>query len=309
MSESSLDASIQAVRRFSRFYTKRLGLLQEGLLGSPFSLTEARVIYELAQRKSVPGTELQKELGLDAGYLSRILKKLEDLGLVERERSKADRRQNLISLTRSGRAQFRELDRQSQNQVAKLLQPLSAGDRSRLVAATRAIEEVLSSEPPHQPPIVLRQHRPGDIGWVIERHGVLYAQEYGWNEQVEALTAEIGAQFLKSFDPERERAWIAERGGERVGAVFLVRETDEIARLRLLLVEPAARGQGLGNRLVQECIRFAREKGYRKLTLWTNHVLTAARKIYEGAGFRLVKEEPHRKFGPELIGQHWELAL
>ncbi len=309
MMDTHHDQSVEAVRRFSRFYTKRIGVLHEGLLGSQFSLTEARVLYELAQREAVTAVELQKELALDAGYLSRILKKFGDSGLIGRRRSDQDGRQNLISLTEKGRESFTRLNSQSQSEVSKLLEQVTPGEQNRLVEAMRVIETLLGGKPQESAHYILRPHQPGDIGWVIHRHGILYWQEYGWDETFEALVAEIAAQFLKSFDPRWERCWIAEKDGEKVGSVFLARESEETAKLRLLLVEPAARGLGIGTRLVDECIRFARQKRYRTLSLWTNSVLVEARRLYQRAGFQLVKEEPHHSFGHDLIGQHWELKL
>jgi DNA-binding MarR family transcriptional regulator/ribosomal protein S18 acetylase RimI-like enzyme len=305
--------AIDRVRRFTRFYTRRIGVLQEGLLGSRFSLTEARVVYELAQRDGVTAAELGKELGLDAGYLSRILRGFADAGLIVRAPSRHDARQSLIALTSEGRAAFAEIDARSRNEVAAMLARLAEPDRTRLVAAMCSVEDLLASEPARarapQADCVLRPHRPGDMGFVIHRQAVLYHQEYGWDESFEALVAEICAGFIKSFEPGRERCWIAEIDGEIVGSVFLVRQSDEIAKLRLLYVEPKARGLGLGQRLVRACIGFAREAGYAQLTLWTNDILHAARQIYVAEGFRLVAEEKHHSFGHDLVGQNWALDL
>jgi len=300
---------IDRVRRFTRFYTRRIGVLQEGLLGSRFSLTEARVVYELAQRDGVTASELGKELGLDAGYLSRILRGFADAGLIVREPSRHDARQSLIALTSEGRAAFAAIDARSRDEVAAMLARLAEPDRARLVAAMRSVEDLLASEPARQADCVLRPHRPGDMGFVIHRQAVLYHQEYGWDESFEALVAEICAGFIKSFEPGRERCWIAEIDGEIVGSVFLVRQSNEVAKLRLLYVEPKARGLGLGRRLVRACIGFAREAGYAQLTLWTNDILHAARQIYVAEGFRLVAEEKHHSFGHDLVGQTYELAL
>src|SRR6266581_2359510 len=275
MAATDLEQRVAVVRRFNRFYTKQIGLLDEGFLHSPFSLTAARVLYELAQRDETTATELRRELGLDAGYLSRILRGFVQRRLIDRKPAARDARQSLV----------------------------------RLVAAMEAIAALLGAGPEGRVPYLLRPHRPGDMGWVVQRHGELYAQEYGWDEQFEALVAEIVAKFIKQYDRKRERCWIAERGGENVGSVFLVKESDSVARLRLLLVEPRARGLGIGHRLVDECSGFARQAGYRKMTLWTNSVLDAARHIYERAGFQLVHEEPHHSFGHDLIGQTWDLEL
>ncbi len=309
MARSDTDQCVQAVRRFNRFYTKQIGVLHEGLLGSPFSLTEVRVLYELAHREKPTATVLGKELGLDPGYLSRILRGFEESGIIEKRPSETDGRQSLLSLTAKGRETFAPLNARSHDEVAAMLSKLSATDQSRLIEAMRTIETLLGVQPEPRTPYLLRPHQPGDMGWVVHRHGVLYSQEYGWDETFEALVAEIVAKFIKGFDPKREHCWIAERDGEIVGSVFLVKQSKEVAKLRLLLVEPKARGLGIGSRLVHECIRFARQVGYGKMTLWTNDVLIAARRIYEGAGFRLVHEERHHSFGHDLVGETWELNL
>jgi DNA-binding MarR family transcriptional regulator/GNAT superfamily N-acetyltransferase len=299
---------VAAVRRFTRFYTSRLEVLREGLLDSAFSLTEARVLYELATRDRPMAADLGRELALDAGYLSRILKRFEEGGLLARTRSASDGRQAHLVLTAAGRAAFAPLDARSRAQVGGLLAGLSAPDRDRLVAAMRVIEGLLDPDPA-PPSYILRPHRPGDMGWIVHRHGALYAQEYGWDETFEALVAGIAAEFIRDFDPRRERAWIAEKDGEIVGSVLLVRQSDEVAKLRLLYVEPQARGLGIGRHFVDECIRFARAAGYRRLTLWTNDVLHAARALYAKAGFTLAKTEPHRSFGQDLVGEFWEMEL
>ncbi len=310
MVETELDRRVAAVRRFNRFYTRQIGVLQEGLLGSPFSLTEVRVLYELAHRDEPTATDLARALGLDAGYLSRILRGFQRRGLVEKTPSPADGRQTLLSLTKKGERTFAPLDARSSAEIGALLRGLSPDRQRRLMEAMRTIEHLLGgAEPEHQTPFLLRPHQPGDMGWVVHRHGVLYAQEYGWDERFEALVAEIAATFIRNFDPKRERCWIAERDGEIVGSVFLVKQSKAVARLRLLLVEPKARGLGLGRRLVSECERFARQAGYRKIVLWTNSVLRAARRVYEEAGYRLVHEERHHSFGHDLIGESWELDL
>lgn len=300
---------VEAVRRFSRFYTRRLGVLREGLLDSPFTLTEARVVYELAHHETATAAELARELELDPGYLSRLLKGLEQRGYVLRRPAADDGRQSIVALSEHGEAAFAEINASSRAQVGRLLEPLGPEDQASLVASLATVERLLGEAPQRRVPYILRPHQPGDIGWVIARHGALYAEEYGFDETFEALVAEICAQFLHTFDPRRERCWIAERDGENVGCVFLVRQSDAIAKLRCLLVEPRARGLGIGARLVDECIRFARQKGYGKITLWTNSILLAAIHLYERAGFRLVAEERHRSFGQDLIGQTWELKL
>jgi len=300
---------VAEIRRFNRFYTRRIGVLEERLLDTPFSLAESRVLYELANRDAPTATELAKELGLDPGYLSRMLRRFESSGLVVRTRSRSDGRQSHLELTPEGRGAFAPLDQRSHDAVAAMLAGLENGQQQKLVAAMRAIEALLRARPRDERPYVLRPHQPGDMGWVVSRHGALYAQEYGWNIEFEALVAEIVTQFIKQFDPSRERCWIAEIDGEPVGSVFVVKQSDQVAKLRLLLVEPHARGLGIGARLVEECVRFSRQTGYKTLTLWTNHVLHAARHIYQRCGFRLVHEEKHHMFGPELIGQTWELTL
>jgi DNA-binding MarR family transcriptional regulator/GNAT superfamily N-acetyltransferase len=308
MAQSGFARRVEAVRRFTRFYTRQIGVLHEGLLNSPFSLAEARVLYELAHRDMPTAAELGTELGLDAGYLSRILRGFVKDGLLAKTPSEQDGRQRFLALTAKGRKAFAPLDRRSRDEVGAMLADLAPAEQARLIEAMRTVETLLGRETA-PPAYVLRPHRPGDIGWVIHRHAALYAQEYGWDESFEALVAEIGAKFIRDFDIRRERCWIAERDGDIVGSVFLVKQSDTVAKLRLLIVEPAARGLGIGHRLVDECIRFARQAGYRQLTLWTNDILVAARRIYEAAGFRLVLEEKHRSFGHDLVGQNWELDL
>ena len=309
MTRGDLEARVDAVRRFNRFFTRRIGVLREGLLHSRYSLTEARVLFELANREETTATDLSRKLGLDPGYLSRTLARLEEQGLVARIRSERDGRRRLLSLTPDGEEAFALLDGRSREEVAEMLGGLSEGDQRRLLEAMRTVESIFEDGLKFSEPFVLRAHEPGDMGWVVHRHGALYAREYGWDESFEALVARIVADFIDGYDPANERCWIAEMGGERVGCVFLVRASDAVAKLRLLLVEPEARGLGLGNRLVEECIRFARNRGYEKLTLWTNSVLDAARHIYEEHGFVLVDEEEHHSFGHDLVGQTWELAL
>jgi len=300
---------IAAIRAFNRFYTLKIGVLHESLLDSEFSLTEVRVLYELAHRPRVTASDLAGDLELDAGYLSRILKRFESRRYLVRKTGDVDARRRTLALTSRGRRAFSTLDRHSSNAVAHLLQPLSEGGCSRLVDAMATIQATLGNEPASRAPVTLRRHRPGDIGWVVQRHGELYAREYGWNEDFEALVAQIAAEFIQKLDPARERCWIAERAGRRVGSVFVARKTAKVAKLRLLLVEPEARGIGLGRRLVDECIRFARRAGYRKLALWTQSNLDAARHIYAAAGFKLAGEERHRSFGHNLLAETWELML
>jgi DNA-binding MarR family transcriptional regulator/GNAT superfamily N-acetyltransferase len=309
MSGHSLDHHVGAVRRFNRSYTRRIGVLRDDFLKSPYSLAEARVLYELAHRQKPTAGEIAAELGLDHGYLSRILRGFNERGLIIKTPSPDDRRQSLLSLTVKGRMAFAPLDQRSQDDVAAMLGKLSSADQDRLVAAMGTIEQVLGETPSPLVSYILRPPRPGDMGWIVSRHGALYGEEYGWDERLEALTAEIVAAFVRNQDPKRERCWIAERDGENVGSVFLVRETDDVARLRLLLVEPSARGLGIGARLVEETLRFAREARYRTVTLWTHSVLAAARHIYERAGFRLMETNKHNEFGRTLVGETWKLDL
>jgi len=314
MAEETEDR-VARVRRFNRFYTGRIGVLEERLLRSPFSLTEARVIYELARLGTATATQLGDELGLDAGYLSRILRGFRELGLIERRVSPDDGRRVLLSLTAAGREAYARLDAASADEVRTLLANLAPPERQRLVGAMDEIEDLLSPRAPRlelvrpHAGVVLRPPRPGDLGWVVHRHGALYAEEYGWDERFEALVAEIVATFVRTIDPARERCWIAERDGKVLGSVFLVRVSDEVAKLRCLLVEPEARGLGIGSRLVDACVDFARKSGYRRVVLWTNSVLVDARRLYERAGFRKVHEEPNRDFGKDLIAETWELEL
>ena len=309
MLPETLEARISAVRRFNRAYTRQIGVLREGLLHSPYPLTEARIIFEVAQRQGLTASDLGRELGLDAGYLSRTLARLEQQGLIEKVRSESDGRQRLLHLTPEGEKAFALLDQRSRDEVAELLNDLGEEDQQRLLKAMETIERVFSKGLKYSEPFILRPHEPGDMGWVTHRHGVLYAQEYGWDEHFEALVAQIVSDFITHYNPERERCWIAEMNGEIVGSVFCVQASETIAKLRLLLVEPRARGLGLGNRLVEECIRFARRRGYEKMMLWTNSVLVAARHIYEHQGFKLVEQEAHHSYGHDLIGETWELEL
>jgi DNA-binding MarR family transcriptional regulator/GNAT superfamily N-acetyltransferase len=309
MVETSFDRRIADLRRFNRFYTQKIGVLVEGLLKSPFSLTEARVLYELTCEEQQTATRLATRLGLDPGYLSRILRSFERRGLIRRTLSQSDRRLGLLSLTAQGQTAFALLDARSHDQIGAMLHDLPEDEQIRLVAAARTIERLLDPAPEQRAPYLLRPHRPGDMGWITQRHGALYAWEYGWDLQFEALVAEIVAKFIRNFNPRRECCWIAEKGDENVGSVVLVEETETAAKLRLLLVEPKARGLGIGARLVQECLRSARQAGYQTVRLWTNSVLVAARRLYEREGFRLIEAQPHFSFGHELISETWELAL
>ncbi|HYL04902.1 MAG TPA: helix-turn-helix domain-containing GNAT family N-acetyltransferase [Thermoanaerobaculia bacterium] len=312
VSDIGLDQQIEEVRRFNRFYTRQIGVLDEGLLASPLSLTEVRVLYELVHRDQPTASEVGKALGLDGGYLSRILRGFQQRGLIDSTPSAADGRQNLLRLTEQGRETFAMLDARARDAVGAMLGRLPAPDRRRLAVAMQTVEGLLDGEPgpPGQrEPYLLRPPQAGDMGWIVHRHGVLYAQEYGFDERFEALVAEIVAKFVRDFDPARERCWIAERDGEVIGSICLVKDTEKVAKLRLLLVEPKARGLGLGRRLVAECIRFARQTGYQKITLMTDGELRAARHLYEDAGFRLVHEETHRSWGPDCVIQTWDLEL
>lgn len=303
-------ADIEAVRRFSRFYTKRIGILEESLLGSGLTLSEGRVIFELGRRGEWTAGGIATEFTLDPGYVSRLLGGLEKRRLIARRPSEADGRQAILSLTAEGRERYAFLDGRSRDDIGALLAALAPPDRQRLLSAMAAIETLMGDGPAPRVPYIIRPHRPGDIGWVVSRHGALYAEEYGWDETFEGLVAEIAGSFLKSFDARRERCWIAERAGEIVGSVFLVKGPEErTAKLRLLYVEPSARGLGIGARLVEECRLFARAAGYRRIELWTNSVLASARRIYEAAGYRLVKSEPHHNFGQDLVGETWQLDL
>ena len=304
-----LSRHIEAVRQFNRFYTQRIGVLDEGLLDSPFSLTEVRVMYELAHRRGVGAAELTRELGLDKGYLSRILKRFRARNWVARSLSAGDARRHVLTLTASGRRVFAPLEKRSRAQVRAMLAPLADPQRRRVVEALQLAQRDLVGTSIAKSEIALRAHRAGDIGWVVQRHGEIYAREYGWSTDFEALVAEIAAKFLRRFDAKREHCWIAERDGVRAGCIFLVAYTKTTAKLRLLLVDPDARGDGLGRRLVAECIGFARDAGYRRIALWTQSNLAAARRLYEEAGFRKTQESAHRSFGHELVAETWVLDL
>jgi DNA-binding MarR family transcriptional regulator/GNAT superfamily N-acetyltransferase len=306
-----LDNSIFRFRRFNRFYTRFIGSLQEKLLDSDLSLTEARVLYELVAAEISTAAEIASTLGLDPGYLSRIVARFEKEGLLKRTASREDARRQTLQLTRKGQALFHELDQRSNQQAQGVLEALPVESRRFLLSSMGKIETLLGTTADSSKPYALRSHRPGDMGLVVSREGALYTQEYGWDMTFEALAARVVADFLDHFDPARERCWIAERDGEHLGHIFLVKHPDQpgVAKLRLLMVEANARGMGLGHALVTECVRFAREAGYRKITLWTQSILTAAHRIYQQAGFRLVKEEPHHSFGKDLVAQTWELDL
>jgi DNA-binding MarR family transcriptional regulator/GNAT superfamily N-acetyltransferase len=314
---STSDGHVAALRSFNRFYTRRIGVLDERLYGTPFTLPQTRVLWELAHHDGITAGELARLLDLDAGYLSRLLAALKSKRLVRARRSPADARQSMLTLTASGQRAFAPMDAHSQAQVGALLAPLDGPSRRRLLNATRTIESLLGVARNERTPYLLRAPQPGDIGWVVARHGALYAHEYGWDMTFEGLVAQIAGRFVERFDAKREACWIAERDAQNVGCVFLVQARDEktdkpehgLAQLRLLLVEPSARGLGVGSRLVGECERFARRAGYRRIKLWTQSTLLAARAIYAKAGYRLVDSEAHHSFGVDLVGEVWELAL
>jgi len=313
MVADDLAERINIVRRFNRFYTRQIGVLHEGWLSSPFSLTEARVLYELAHREKPTATEVGNELGLDAGYLSRILSGFERRGFLEKTPSEADGRQTLLALTKEGSKAFAPLEAGTIEQVGAMIENLAESDRGRLIGAMQTIRKLLEaggeSEPAAKAAYLLRPHQSGDMGWVVHRQGVLYAQEYGYDETFEALAAEIVAKFIQKHSAKRERCWIAEKHGEIVGSVFLVAGSKTVAKLRLLYVEPTARGLGIGGRLVSECVRFARQVGYKKVKLWTQSELDAARHVYKKAGFHVVEKKRHHSFSKDLVAETWELAL
>ena len=316
MAATSTSSPTDAVRRFNRFYTRRIGVLHENLAATRFTLTESRLLWELAHRERTTAAELARDLDLDPGYLSRLLRAFKEQHLIRGERAADDARHLHLRLTTSGRRAFAPLDRQSAADVERLLAGLADGEQQRLLAAMAEIEALLG-ERRDAPGWLMRAPRAGDIGWVVERHGRVYADEYGWDVRFESLVARIAADFVDRFDAAREACWIAERDGANAGCVFLVQARDDAtgapvagtAQLRLLLVEPAARGLGIGARLVDECERFARRSGYGRIVLWTNSILGAARAIYVRAGYKLVASEPHESFGHSLVGETWELAL
>ncbi|WP_285410926.1 helix-turn-helix domain-containing GNAT family N-acetyltransferase [Variovorax sp. efr-133-TYG-130] len=303
-------AAVKAIRQFNRFYTRRIGAL-DPYLGSPMSLTDVRVLYELAHRETAVASEIGRDLGLDAGYMSRILRRFESEGWLTREPHPRDARQSVLHLTEAGHAAFAPLQQKSREEAAALLESLAPSQRQQLVQAMGTMQSLLDPDaaPPKPQAAILRDPAPGDIGWVVQQHGEIYAREYGWNSKFEALVAGIASEFLLKFQPEWERCWIAEVNGERVGAIFVVRKSATVAQLRMLILTPGARGLGLGGKLVDECIAFARLKGYKKMVLWTNSCLAAARGIYAKRGFQLTQSEPHEGYGSPLVGETWELKL
>ncbi|NOJ38281.1 bifunctional helix-turn-helix transcriptional regulator/GNAT family N-acetyltransferase [Bradyrhizobium australiense] len=309
MSQMNSEQEVAAVRAFNRFYTRKLGIIEPKLLHSPFTLQEARIMYEIRHRPACTATDLTRDLGLDPGFLSRTLQGLQRRQIVTRKPSKDDGRVNELSLTAKGRSAQAELERRAREEVGSLLAVLDDNQRNAVVSAMTTIEQTLERPTAKPAAFILRSHRPGDIGWVISSQAKAYAEEYGWDISYEALVAEICAQFIKTYDASREHCWIAEAGGQPVGSIFLVKGSDDVAKLRLLLVEKKARGLGVGRALVEQCVRAAREKGYKKMTLWTQSILVAARGIYQAAGFCRVKEEPHHSFGVDLVGETWELKL
>lgn len=304
-----LSRTIASVRTFTRFYTRIIGLLDEGLLNSPYSMVEARVLFELGQEDEADLIRLRNDLGIDSGYMSRIVARLQAAGIVTTRRSATDARHQILKLTDQGRDAYAMLDGRSAEQIATLLQGLDLAQKRMVVTSMEHVQRLLSAQPREQLPLTFRGPRSGDYGWIIERHGQLYADEFGWDERFEALVARIVADYMADHDPDRERCWIAERDGTRLGCVFVVRHTDDIAKLRLLIVDPLARGTGLGRALVRLCVAFAREAGYHHLVLWTNDVLIGARHIYETEGFQLAEQTPHADFGPPMVGESWALEL
>jgi DNA-binding MarR family transcriptional regulator/GNAT superfamily N-acetyltransferase len=306
------NARIAAVRGFNRYYTRQIGVLRKRFLDSPYSLSEARVLHEIATKQSPTASDIARTLDLDAGYLSRVLRNFERRGLIRKRTSPKDGRQSHVTLTPRGKKSYIPLDARSQSDTAAMLGKLAPADQTRLIAAMTTIETLLEGqvyEPASEPSYILRAPRPGDFGWIVKRNAELYAQDYGWLDPFEGVCAQIVADFVNKYDESRERGWIAEIDGENVGAVMLANDGDEVARLRLLLVEPKARGLGIGARLVEEAIRFARSAGYRKITLWTHSVLTAARHIYQNAGFKLMRSEEHKNWGQPVVSEHWDLEL
>jgi DNA-binding MarR family transcriptional regulator/ribosomal protein S18 acetylase RimI-like enzyme len=309
MSSHDFQEAVARYRRFNRFYTKQIGLLNRGLLKTRFSLIQARILYELAQQDRTTASELVEKLNIDPGYLSRILSTFEKEGLLHKSRSASDSRQRILKLTTQGKKSFAELDERSRIVAEAMLRDLAEEDRHRLLHAMQTIEAVLDAESKPPAPFLLRSHRPGDIGWIIQRHGVVYAEEYNFDETFEALVAEILVVFIRNHDPRRECLWIAEQAGHRIGSIMIVDTGDRVAQLRLLLVEPKARGQSVGMRLIDACINFSKRNRYRKIKLWTQSNLLAARHLYEKKGFEKVSESPHKSFGQDLIAEFWELRL
>lgn len=305
----SADPHVSAVREFNRFYTQKIGVLRGGLLDSDYTLTEVRVLYEIAHRQRPLASDLVRDLALDGGYLSRILAKFARRGWLKRERSGDDARKAHLHLTAKGRATFQSLDVRAREEISTMLAPLPREKQLKLQGHLQNVQSLLGAQPAPSRALTLREHRPGDMGWIVQKHGALYAQEYGWNGEFEALVAEICAKFLREVDPKGERCWIAERDGMPVGCIMLVRHSRTIAKLRLLLVDPSQRGMGVGNALVEACLAFAREAGYRKVTLWTQSILSAARKLYEAQGFRKVASATHESFGARLVAETWDLDL
>ncbi|MHA2356308.1 MAG: bifunctional helix-turn-helix transcriptional regulator/GNAT family N-acetyltransferase [Candidatus Thorarchaeota archaeon] len=309
MTEHLLEENIHDIRQFNRFYTKRIGLLNKGLLRTEFSLSQARVIFELAQQEQITSSEIVKKLGIDPSYLSRILSTFERENLIDKKKSDKDNRQWMLRLTAKGKDAFRELDDRAGEEIREMLQNMSSENQHRFMKAINTMEDVLGAKSSPALSYLIRPHRAGDIGWIVHRHGVIYSEEYGWDETFEALTAEILAKFIQSHNLKRERIWIAEQDGEIVGSVMIVDAGNQVAQLRLLLVEPKVRGKGIGRKLIEECIDFSRRNGYKKIKLWTQSNLLAARHLYLEYGFELVKDESHKSFGHELTAEFWELQL
>lgn len=306
---SAIEQRIGAIRRFNRFYTRQIGVLRKTYLDSPYSLGEMRVLYEIAHGNDVTASDIGRALDLDAGYLSRLLRNFEKRGLIARKASAKDARQSHLALTARGKKAFAPAEQRSQCDVAAMLGKLKPDQQAQLIASMQTIETLLGDAPPAKPSYTLREPQHGDFGWIVARHAELYAQEYGWTEPFEGLCAQIVADFVNNYDAERERCWIAEMNGENVGCVMLAKDSDEVARIRLLLVDPKARGLGLGMRLTDECVKFARERGYQKITLWTHSILAAARHCYQKAGFTLTSSEPRHSWGTDVVAEYWDLDL
>ncbi len=309
MAQSQLEQSVAEVRKFNRFYTRRIGLLNKGLLKTRFSLIQARIIFELAQQDGIISVDLVAKLNIDPSYLSRILSTFEKEGLIEKVRSERDSRQRILRLTAKGRKSFRNLDERSTKEIKEMLSKISSENQHRFLSATKAIQDVLESDQKGTSSYLLRQHKPGDIGWITHRHGVLYAEEYNWDESFEALVGDILVKFIQSHDSKKERIWVVELDSEIIGSVMLVDAGNHVSQLRLLFVEPKARSRGIGSRLIQECIDFSKCNGYKKVKLWTQKNLGAARHLYKKAGFVCISEKPHKSFGHDLIEEFWELNL